>query len=75
VALLLTLLRFGPRLDVTARDMGHSHQSIYSATGSLLPGNDQAMAKDCTDPEMQPLKRDPAVTASFRTRTALSGIL
>jgi hypothetical protein len=79
VALLLSLLRFGPRLDDTARGMAHSHQNTYSAAGSLLPrAVEQAIAEDGIDPELQPLQRgtlDPAMTTSFRTRASLGGIL
>jgi hypothetical protein len=78
VSLLLALLRFGPRLDDTARGMANSHQNTYSATGSLLPrAVEQAIAEDGIDPELQPLQRalDPAITTSFRTRASLGGIL
>ena len=78
MSLLLTLLRFGPRLDDTARGMAHSHQNTYSAAGSLLPrAVEQAIVEDGIDPELQPLQRtlDPTQTASFRTRASLGGIL
>jgi hypothetical protein len=78
VSLLLALLRFGPRLDDTARGMAHSHQNTYSAAGSLLPrAVEQAIAEDGLDPELQPLqtKLDPSMTTSFRTRASLGGIM
>jgi hypothetical protein len=78
VALLLTLLRFGPRLDDKARDMGHSDQrSVYSATGDLSTRDiNSNLPDDDADSELHPLQRaDPATNTSFRQRASLGGIL
>ena len=78
MALLLTLLRFGPRLDDTARDMGHSDQSTsqYSASGTLGIQNIKLPSEEIADPELQPLRRmDPTMSTSFRQRASLGGIL
>ena len=77
MALLLTLLRFGPRLDDKARDMGHSDQSSqYSASGTLGIQNIKLPSEEIADPELQPLRRmDPTMSTSFRQRASLGGIL
>jgi uncharacterized membrane protein YhiD involved in acid resistance len=74
VAILLTLLRFGPRLDDSARDMAHSRQKAYSATGSFLPQvTEQEHGEEKSDSELHRL--DTSLTNSFRNRASLGGIL
>jgi hypothetical protein len=75
VALLLTLLRFGPRLDDTAREMGTTHKPSYSASGTFLPREENSISEG-EDPELQPLQRPEMHAAtSYRSRTSLGGIL
>lgn len=79
VAVLLTLLRFGPRLDDKARDMAHSdeHHSSYSATGTFMRDETSSDAENVKNPEMQSLRRlDPSMkSVSFRQRASLGGLM
>ena len=68
LALLLTLLRFGPR----QRDMDDSG----SMGGTEISTGGAILSSEGMDPELQPLRRsDAKMTNSVRHRTSLGGIL
>ena len=78
VALLLSLLRFGPRQhEVDEHDGTTDENNLgYSAAGLSTGGAPLSTEEQVVDPELQPLRHpDMKLTSSVRQRASLGGIL